>query len=78
MKRIIIIRKMPMLSIRIGGPTLLTLTKIGPSNTFKALSIVGKYVSINTMMMDPIMGPSIVPSPPIIDIIRGLNEFSGE
>ena len=69
------IRKRPKPISRKGGPTLLTPGKIEPKGD-KYLSVSGKNESIETMIVDPIIGPSIVPNPPITDIISGRKELS--
>lgn len=69
-------RKMPSPSNRIGGPTLLTAGNNELRTGCRNLSMFGRRVSIKTIIAEPMIGPSMVPRPPITDIISGLNELS--
>ena len=75
-KTTIMTRKMPRPSNRTGGPTLLTAGNSGLRANCRAPSMFGSRVSIKTIITEPIIGPSIVPRPPITDIINGWNELS--
>ncbi len=67
------IKNKPNPSMRKGGPTLLTPGKSG-LNTCRYLSVSGRKELIETIMTDPIIGPSIVPNPPITLIMSGRKE----
>ena len=62
-----------------GGPTLLTLGKTEPRELCKELVTAGKVnrVCIEMRIAAPIIGPSIVLSPPITLMISGKNELAG-
>ena len=66
-------RKSPKPTSRNGGPTLLTPGKSGLKGC-KNLSVNGKNESMETMIIDPIIGPSIVLNPPITAMISGRKE----
>ena len=72
-------RNTPMPRYVNGGPTLLTLGKKEPKLLSRKVVTEGKEkdVSIETRIAAPIIGPSIVPNPPMTAIIRGVNELTG-
>ncbi len=63
-------RKSPRKIRRKGGPTLLTPGKIGLRGC-KYLSVRGRNESIETRMIEPMRGPSIVPKPPMTAMMSG-------
>jgi hypothetical protein len=71
-------RKMPKPTNRIAGPTLLMAGNRGLRVEFRNGSMFIRKWSIKTIMTEPMTGPSIVPNPPITDIIRGIKELSAE
>ncbi len=71
----IINRKSPKSIKRMGGPTKLTAGNSGLIKGCKYESILGRKESRDTNKIDPITGPSIVPKPPITDIMSGSKEL---
>ena len=71
---------MPMLRKRSGGATLLTFGNRGPTEFWRKSFTDGKdrMLLMDWRMTAPIIGPSIVPNPPMTHIIRGKKEFSAE
>jgi hypothetical protein len=67
---------MPKPTKRIAGPTLLTAGKSELKAEFRNGSMFTRKWSMKTITTEPMIGPSIVPRPPITDIISGLNELS--
>ena len=72
-------RKTPIAKKLRGGPTLLTPGKTGPSVFCRKVitSVNSKTVCVVTKINAPIIGPVIVPKPPITLIIKGVKELAG-